>query len=259
MGPQGIRLHAVSPGPLARRAASCIGDFDEPVRRVTNRVPERRVVTIEAVGATCALLASRYAAAMTGETLDVDGGFRSLGQRAKRPGCFLIGLACRVMVDGVGGEDRVVADTPVTIRHGVMPTEPTQARRFGKARTAQSGALLEDYVELISDLLASEGEARPTDIARRLGVSHATAIKTIGRLKREGLAVAKPYRGVFLTEPGESLAERVRARHRLVVDVLVALGVPAEAAEQDAEGIEHHVSDATLTAFGRFLRRRERG
>lgn len=83
-----------------------------------------------------------------------------------------------------------------------LPAEPTQAQRFGKARTAQSGALSEDYVELISDLLANGGEARPTDMARRLGVSHATAIKTIGRLKREGLAVAKPYRGVFLTEFG---------------------------------------------------------
>jgi len=66
-----------------------------------------------------------------------------------------------------------------------LPAELTQARRFGKARSAQSSALLEDYVELIADLLASTGEARPTDIARRLGVSHATAIKTIARLKRE--------------------------------------------------------------------------
>ena len=141
-------------------------------------------------------------------------------------------------------------------RRADLPTEPTQARRFGKARSAQSGALSEDYVELISDLLANGGEARPTDIARRLGVSHATAIKTIGRLKREGLAVAKPYRGVFLTAAGETLAERVRTRHRLVVDLLLAVGVPAEAAEQDAEGLEHHVSDATLAAFGRFLRRK---
>ncbi len=135
----------------------------------------------------------------------------------------------------------------------VMPAEPTQARRFGKTRTALSTALLEDYAELIADLLASEGEARPTDIARRLGVSHATAIKTIARLKREGLATARPYRGVFLTEAGDALAARVRARHRLVVDLLTAVGVPQEAAEQDAEGIEHHVSDATLSAFARFL------
>jgi len=135
----------------------------------------------------------------------------------------------------------------------MMPDEPDQAIRFGKARSAQSGALLEDYVELISDLHALNGEARATDIARRLGVSHATVIKTVGRLKREGLAVAKPYRGVFLTERGEHLADRVRSRHRVVVDLLLAVGVPAEAAELDAEGIEHHVSDTTLAAFARFL------
>ena len=136
-----------------------------------------------------------------------------------------------------------------------LPAEGTQARRFGKTRSAQSTALLEDYVELIADLLQDVGEARPTDIARRLGVSHATAIKTIARLKRAGLATARPYRGVFLTDEGQALAERVRIRHRLVVDVLCALGVPTESAEADAEGIEHHVSEVTLEAFRRFLKR----
>jgi DtxR family manganese transport transcriptional regulator len=58
---------------------------------------------------------------------------------------------------------------------------------------------------------------------------------------------------VFLTAEGEALAARVRARHRLVVDLLVAVGVAREDAESDAEGIEHYVSDATLEAFARFL------
>jgi DtxR family manganese transport transcriptional regulator len=135
-----------------------------------------------------------------------------------------------------------------------LPAELTQARRFGKTRSAQSAALFEDYVELIADLLATTGEARPTDVARRLGVSHATAINTIARLKRVGLAMGRPYRGIFLTPQGHELAARVRARHRLVVDVLLALGVPAETAEADAEGIEHYVSETTLKAFGEFLR-----
>lgn len=135
-----------------------------------------------------------------------------------------------------------------------LPAEPTQAGRFEQARRVQSMALLEDYAELIADLHATGGEARPTDIARRLGVTHATAIKAITRLKREGLATARPYRGVFLTEEGERLAARVKARHLLVVEVLRAIGVPPDAAEQDAEGIEHHVSDITLEAFARFVR-----
>lgn len=136
-----------------------------------------------------------------------------------------------------------------------LPDVPVQADRFARARTAQSTALLEDYAELIADLLDQEGEARTTDMAKRLGVSHATAIKALSRLKREGLVTARPYRGVFLTETGRELADRARARHRLVVDLLLAIGVPREAAEQDAEGLEHHVSDTTLAAFAEFVAR----
>jgi DtxR family manganese transport transcriptional regulator len=137
-----------------------------------------------------------------------------------------------------------------------MPPEPTQALRFGKARAARSAALLEDYVELIADLLAVHGEARATDVAKRLGVTLPTALRSISRLKREGLVTARPFRSIFLTEAGDELAGRVRARHRLMVELLLAIGVPAEAAEADAEGMEHHASKATLEAFTRFLARR---
>jgi DtxR family manganese transport transcriptional regulator len=74
-------------------------------------------------------------------------------------------------------------------------------------------------------------------------------------LKREGLAKGLPYRGVFLTDSGQALAERTRARHRIVVSLLVALGVPSEIAEADAEGIEHHVSEVTLKVFSHFLQK----
>ncbi|HUM08160.1 MAG TPA: manganese-binding transcriptional regulator MntR [Acidocella sp.] len=134
-----------------------------------------------------------------------------------------------------------------------MPKEEMQARRFRAARQARSEALTEDYVELIADLMATGGEARTVDIARRLGVSHATVVKAMARLKREELVSSKPYRGIFLTETGRELAERVRARHRLVVKLLLAVGVPRDDAEADAEGIEHHVSANTLAAFSRFL------
>ncbi len=79
LGPKGIRVHAVSPGPLATRAASGIPDFDELIERVAGRAPARRLVTIDEVGAACVFLASPYAAAMTGETLYIDGGYHILG------------------------------------------------------------------------------------------------------------------------------------------------------------------------------------
>ena len=123
------------------------------------------------------------------------------------------------------------------------------ANRFARAREAQAAALLEDYVEMIGDLIEEFGEARIADIAERMGVSQPTATKSVARLKREGLATSRPYRGVFLTEEGAALAERVRARHRTIVAFLIQLGVPADIAELDAEGIEHHVSQATLNVF----------
>jgi DtxR family manganese transport transcriptional regulator len=134
-----------------------------------------------------------------------------------------------------------------------MPDEAEHALRFTRAREAQSNALIEDYVELIADLLLTTREARTTDIARRFGVSHPTAIKNIARLKSAGLVESRPYRGVFLTEEGEQLAQQVRRRHRIVVDLLVCLGVPTETAELDSEGIEHHISNDTLAVFERFL------
>ncbi|WP_321363178.1 manganese-binding transcriptional regulator MntR [uncultured Celeribacter sp.] len=132
-------------------------------------------------------------------------------------------------------------------------TEVEQADRFARAREAQSVALVEDYVEMIGDLIAELGEARVADIAERMGVAQPTATKAIARLKRDGFATSRPYRGVFLTEEGAELAERVRARHRTVVALLVAVGVPEEVAELDAEGIEHHVSEQSLKAFEDFL------
>ncbi|WP_417263954.1 manganese-binding transcriptional regulator MntR [Celeribacter sp.] len=138
-------------------------------------------------------------------------------------------------------------------QRGEAMTDVDQADRFARAREAQSVALIEDYVEMIGDLIAELGEARVADIAERMGVAQPTATKAVARLKREGFATSRPYRGVFLTEEGAALAERVRARHRTVVALLVAVGVPEEVAELDAEGIEHHVSAQSLKAFEQFL------
>jgi enoyl-[acyl-carrier protein] reductase I len=79
LGPMGIRVHALSPGPLATRAASGIPDFDALMERVAERAPARRLVTIEEVGAACVFLASQYAGAMTGDTIYIDGGYHILG------------------------------------------------------------------------------------------------------------------------------------------------------------------------------------
>ena len=132
-----------------------------------------------------------------------------------------------------------------------------RATAFERIRKAHQTETAEDYVELIADLRASQGEARVVDLADRLGVSQPTVTKVIQRLQRDGLVETKPYRSIFLTEAGRALAEEAKRRHRIVRDFLVAIGVPAEIAEIDAEGIEHHVSDETLAAFERIIERAE--
>ncbi len=108
---------------------------------------------------------------------------------------------------------------------------------------------------MIAELIEKIGEARLTDLARGLGVTHVTANRTIKRLQRKGLVTSEPYRSIFLTSEGRSLAKESRHRHETVVRFLVALGIPAAIAESDAEGIEHHVSRKTLAAFVRYLRK----
>ncbi len=121
-----------------------------------------------------------------------------------------------------------------------------RAAAFRKTREASLTEIAEDYVELIGDLIAQRGEARLTDIAERLGVAQATASKVIARLRRDGLVENARYRSIFLTERGREIADASRERHRIVFEFLRALGLEEAIAHADSEGIEHHVSEATL-------------
>ena len=104
-------------------------------------------------------------------------------------------------------------------------------------------------------LIHDQGEARPVDIAARLGVKVPTVSKTLDRLAREGLITRAKYRSVFLTEAGRALAKECRRRHEIVLRFLISLGLDPETAERDAEGIEHHVSERTLALFSAFANR----
>jgi len=135
----------------------------------------------------------------------------------------------------------------------------THVESFRQTRSNRRTELVEDYVELIADLIDHDREARQVDIAQRLGVAQPTVAKMLKRLAAEGLIQQRPYRGVFLTEEGKELAERSRQRHQIVESFLCALGISSETARIDAEGIEHHVSAETLEAFRTFVEHRNRG
>ena len=137
------------------------------------------------------------------------------------------------------------------------PLQPTQqAETLRRSRLDRATEVAQDYVEAIADLSAAVGEARVTDLARRLGVTHVTVNRTLARLRQAGYVNARPYRAIFLTDAGRKLATESKQRHETVVAFLESLGISKRIAELDAEGIEHHVSPETLAAFRRRLPRR---
>jgi DtxR family manganese transport transcriptional regulator len=137
----------------------------------------------------------------------------------------------------------------------VRPALP-QAESFQRSRRDRAGEIAQDYVEAIADLSATVGEARVTDLARRLGVTHVTVNRTLARLRTAGFVNTRPYRAIFLTDAGRKLAMESKQRHETVAAFLHSLGVSRTIAELDAEGIEHHVSPETLAAMERRLKRK---
>lgn len=134
----------------------------------------------------------------------------------------------------------------------------TKRQATQRQRSDHAAENAEDYVELIDDLQQEVGAAHKSDIAARLGVSHVTVHKTIKRLKSLGLVNAEAHRAVSLTDEGKKLADEARDRHQLLLRFLSHLGVPNEAAEYDAEGLEHHIGPDTEKAMKKFCETMEK-
>lgn len=128
------------------------------------------------------------------------------------------------------------------------------ADRFERTRLAHSSERSEDYLEAIAQLQVERGEARVGELARMMGVSHVTVTRLVSRLVRAGMVERRFHQPIVLTARGRMLAEQAAERHRVVLAFLRWLGVPSRQAELDAEGIEHHVSEATIEAMRRKAR-----
>ena len=149
------------------------------------------------------------------------------------------------------------AGKPITKKVTQLVNVEEHVEGFRQVREAHRRELIDDYVELISDLIMEVGEARQVDMAARLGVSQPTVAKMLKRLASVGLIEQIPWRGIFLTPEGEKLAHESRERHQIVENFLLVIGVSPEIARRDAEGMEHHVSEETLAMFKQFTLKQE--
>jgi Mn-dependent DtxR family transcriptional regulator len=112
---------------------------------------------------------------------------------------------------------------------------------------------VEDYLEVIYELIQKKGYARSADIAELLGVKPSSVTVMLQRLHAKGFIVYVRYRGLTLTSSGEQLAKSVQQRHRTILKFLRILGVEEKIAKSDAEGIEHHVHKDTVNRMERLV------
>jgi len=112
---------------------------------------------------------------------------------------------------------------------------------------------VEDYLEVVYELIRRKGYARPADIAESLGVKSSSVTLMLQRLHRLGFIVYERYRGFTLTSSGERLAKSVQRRHLTILKFLRILGIEDKVAKLDAEGIEHHVHRTSIDRIARFV------
>ena len=108
---------------------------------------------------------------------------------------------------------------------------------------------MDDYLEQILHLIEEKGYARPVDISKRLQISQASVTNMPQRLDSEGLVKHEKYRGTVLTGDGERIAQAIIDRHKLLTEFLRLFDIDEETIYRDVEGMEHHVSRATLAAL----------
>lgn len=101
---------------------------------------------------------------------------------------------------------------------------------------------MEDYIEIIYNLIETKGYARVTDIAEALLVHPSSVTKMVQKLDKDNYVNYEKYRGFVLTDKGNKVGKRLVFRHDLLEEFLEIIGVDEENIYDDVEGIEHHLS-----------------
>lgn len=115
----------------------------------------------------------------------------------------------------------------------------------------------EMYLEAILVLSRKNGFVRSIDVGEYLGYSKPSVSRAMGLLRKGGLIIMEKDGGLYLTDSGRAIAEKIYERHTVLSKVLVHLGVSETVAVEDACKIEHDISDETFRAVKEHLARHE--
>ncbi|MGA9743460.1 MAG: transcriptional regulator MntR [Nitrososphaeraceae archaeon] len=141
----------------------------------------------------------------------------------------------------------------------MTPLEKAKNNRLEAIRDANSAKKedrtdrMEDYLEVIYELVEQKGYATTVDISIYLNVSSPSVTKMTQRLDETGYLKYEKYRGIRLTDEGVRIAQNIRNRHGLLAEFFKMIGVDEESANSDAEGIEHHLHPETIKRLEDFM------
>ena len=112
---------------------------------------------------------------------------------------------------------------------------------------------MEDYLEVIAELVEIKGYATTIDISRYMDVSAPSVTRMLQRLDESGYLEYEKYHGIHLTESGSEIAEQVRQKHGTLLEFFEMLGIGTESAHEGAEGIEHHLDPRAAAQLRKFV------
>ncbi|RNJ76519.1 MAG: transcriptional regulator [Nitrosopumilus sp. D6] len=117
----------------------------------------------------------------------------------------------------------------------------------------QSSSRMEDYLEVIAELVELKGYATTLDISRYMEVSAPSVTKMLQRLDEGKFLEYERYHGINLTEKGGRIADAIRQKHGILLEFFEILDVGYDTANRDAEGIEHHLDPKTIKQLRKFI------
>jgi Mn-dependent DtxR family transcriptional regulator len=139
----------------------------------------------------------------------------------------------------------------------VAKKDPGRLNSIRDAHSAEKAVRttrMEDYLEVIYELIDHKGYATTVDISDYLNVSPPSVTKMLQRLNESGHVNYEKYKGITLTDSGVAIAKNIHDRHSILAEFLMMIGVDRDTANRDAEGIEHHLHPETLKKLEEFVR-----
>lgn len=127
-------------------------------------------------------------------------------------------------------------------------------RGANNAKRPECTYRMEDYLEIIYELVQRKGYATLADVAEHLNVRPPSVTTMMRRLDQSGLLNYEKYRGIRLTEKGRDIAKIIHDRHSVLSEFLKMIGVSEKIANEDAESMEHHLHPQTMHRLIELMR-----